>query len=317
MVQMSILDKLGIFIHVFLTSKLPFLFLILGFIIYYCKKIRKKVNQKEVFITYGIFSIIIFLLYHSQIFSAFDYIMTNFLTGYYFPDLALYFFILFMSHLVFLSIYFRINWTEKMKKLWIIQFIFSETNFLLFLYLTAKNKLEISNSLSLYQDKNILALLELETLFAIVVIIIFIFLWILEKDKMRSIKIVKEEVKELPKPVVQTEIVYRDKDHSVLQEELKNLQTTFDEEHLVGIHELRMLKIKQKKDLLKIYKKMIELQIHIHENEEVDEDFDAIESIIDDSEINTDQNFHQYISELEQRHQNHMNTMNDVIRNNF
>ena len=62
---------------------------------------------------------------------------------------------------------------------------------------------------------------------------------------------------------------------------------------------------------------MIELQIHIHENEEVDEDFDAIESIIDDSEINTDQNFHQYISELEQRHQNHMNTMNDVIRNNF
>lgn len=317
MVQMSILDKLGIFIHVFLTSKLPFLFLILGFIIYYCKKIRKKVNQKEVFITYGIFSIIIFLLYHSQIFSAFDYIMTNFLTGYYFPDLALYFFILFMSHLVFLSIYFRINWTEKMKKLWIIQFIFSETNFLLFLYLTAKNKLEISNSLSLYQDKNILALLELETLFAIVVIIIFIFLWILEKDKMRSIKIVKEEVKELPKPVVQTEIVYRDKDHSVLQEELKNLQTTFDEEHLVGIHELRMLKIKQKKDLLKIYKKMIELQIHTHENEEVDEDFDAIESIIDDSEINTDQNFHQYISELEQRHQNHMNTMNDVIRNNF
>ena len=317
MVQMSILDKLGIFIHVFLTSKLPFLFLILGFIIYYCKKIRKKVNQKEVFITYGIFSIIIILLYHSQIFSAFDYIMTNFLTGYYFPDLALYFFILFMSHLVFLSIYFRINWTEKMKKLWIIQFIFSETNFLLFLYLTAKNKLEISNSLSLYQDKNILALLELETLFAIVVIIIFIFLWILEKDKMRSIKIVKEEVKELPKPVVQTEIVYRDKDHSVLQEELKNLQTTFDEEHLVGIHELRMLKIKQKKDLLKIYKKMIELQIHIHENEEVDEDFDAIESIIDDSEINTDQNFHQYISELEQRHQNHMNTMNDVIRNNF
>ncbi len=317
MVQMSILDKLGIFIHVFLTSKLPFLFLILGFIIYYCKKIRKKVNQKEVFITYGIFSIIIFLLYHSQIFSAFDYIMTNFLTGYYFPDLALYFFILFMSHLVFLSIYFRINWTEKMKKLWIIQFIFSETNFLLFLYLTAKNKLEISNSLSLYQDKNILALLELETLFAIVVIIIFIFLWILEKDKMRSIKIVKEEVKELPKPVVQTEIVYRDKDHSVLQEELKNLQTMFDEEHLVGIHELRMLKIKQKKDLLKIYKKMIELQIHIHENEEVDEDFDAIESIIDDSEINTDQNFHQYISELEQRHQNHMNTMNDVIRNNF
>ena len=317
MVQMSILDKLGIFIHVFLTSKLPFLFLILGFIIYYCKKLRKKVNQKEVFITYGIFSIIIFLLYHSQIFSAFDYIMTNFLTGYYFPDLALYFFILFMSHLVFLSIYFRINWTEKMKKLWIIQFIFSETNFLLFLYLTAKNKLEISNSLSLYQDKNILALLELETLFAIVVIIIFIFLWILEKDKMRSIKIVKEEVKELPKPVVQTEIVYRDKDHSVLQEELKNLQTTFDEEHLVGIHELRMLKIKQKKDLLKIYKKMIELQIHIHENEEVDEDFDAIESIIDDSEINTDQNFHQYISELEQRHQNHMNTMNDVIRNNF
>ena len=317
MVQMSILDKLGIFIHVFLTSKLPFLFLILGFIIYYCKKIRKKVNQKEVFITYGIFSIIIFLLYHSQIFSAFDYIMTNFLTGYYFPDLALYFFILFMSHLVFLSIYFRINWTEKMKKLWIIQFIFSETNFLLFLYLTAKNKLEISNSLSLYQDKNILALLELETLFAIVVIIIFIFLWILEKDKMRSIKIVKEEVKELPKPVVQTEIVYRDKDHSVLQEELKNVQTTFDEEHLVGIHELRMLKIKQKKDLLKIYKKMIELQIHIHENEEVDEDFDAIESIIDDSEINTDQNFHQYISELEQRHQNHMNTMNDVIRNNF
>ncbi len=317
MVQMSILDKLGIFIHVFLTSKLPFLFLILGFIIYYCKKIRKKVNQKEVFITYGIFSIIIFLLYHSQIFSAFDYIMTNFLTGYYFPDLALYFFILFMSHLVFLSIYFRINWTEKMKKLWIIQFILSETNFLLFLYLTAKNKLEISNSLSLYQDKNILALLELETLFAIVVIIIFIFLWILEKDKMRSIKIVKEEVKELPKPLVQTEIVYRDKDQSVLQEELKNLQTTFDEEHLVGIHELRMLKIKQKKDLLKIYKKMIELQIHIHENEEVDEDFDAIESIIDDSEMNTDQNFHQYISELEQRHQNHMNTMNDVIRNNF
>ena len=323
MVQMSILDKLGIFVQTFFTSKLPLLFILIAFIFYYCKKVRKTISKKEAYILYGIFSLIVLIIYHQEIFAAFDYIMTNLLTGYYFPDLALYFLIVITSHIAFLSIYFCSRWTKKIKNLWIGQFVLIETDFLLFLYLVSKNQLNVSDALSLYQNESVFALLELATFTAFITFILFILCLILDREevfhrKTESETIVEPKIVEVPQPMIQTEVVYRDNDTSVLKEGLKNFQTELNENDVISSHELRMLKIKQKKDLLKIYKKMVELQIHLNDDDfDVQDDFDDIEALLDDTETNTEQNFRQYIDQKENTHKNQMKTMNQLLENNL
>lgn len=323
MVQMSILDKLGIFIQTFFTSKLPLLFILIAFIFYYCKKVRKTITKKEAYILYGIFSFIVLVIYHQEILSAFDYIMTNLLTGYYFPDLALYFLIVMISHIAFLSIFFYSRWTKKIRNLWIGQFVLIETDFLLFLYLVSKNKLNVSDTLSLYQNESVFALLELVTLIAFITFILLILCLILDREKIFHRKteqetIVEPTVVEVQKPVIQTEVVYRDKDMSVLKEGLKNFQTELNETDIISSHELRMLKIKQKKDLLKIYKKMMELQIHLNDEDcDIQDDFDDIEALLDDTETNTEQNFKEYINQKENTHKNQMKKVNQLLENNL
>lgn len=323
MVQMSILDKLGIFIQTFFTSKLPLLFILIAFIFYYCKKVRKTITKKEAYILYGIFSFIVLMIYHQEILSAFDYIMTNLLTGYYFPDLALYFLIIMISHIAFLSIFFYSRWTKKIRNLWIGQFVFIETDFLLFLYLVSKNKLDISDALSLYQNESVFALLELVTLIAFITFILLILCLILDREKVFHRKpgqdtIVEPTVIEVQKPVIQTEVVYRDKDASILKEGLKNFQTELNETDIISSHELRMLKIKQKKDLLKIYKKIMELQIHLNDEDfDIQDDFDDIEALLDDTETNTEQNFRQYIDQKENTHKNQMKKVSQLLENNL
>lgn len=323
MVQMSILDKLGIFIQTFFTSKLPLLFILIAFIFYYCKKVRKTITKKEAYILYGIFSFIVLVIYHQEILSAFDYIMTNLLTGYYFPDLALYFLIVMISHIAFLSIFFYSRWTKKIRNLWIGQFVLIETDFLLFLYLVSKNKLNVSDALSLYQNESVFALLELVTLIAFITFILLILCLILDREKIFHRKteqetIVEPTVVEVQKPVIQTEVVYRDKDMSVLKEGLKNFQTELNETDVISSHELRMLKIKQKKDLLKIYKKMMELQIHLNDEDcDIQDDFDDIEALLDDTETNTEQNFKEYINQKENTHKNQMKKVNQLLENNL
>ena len=323
MVQMSILDKLGIFIQTFFTSKLPLLFILIAFIFYYCKKVRKTIAKKEAYILYGIFSFIVLMIYHQEILSAFDYIMTNLLTGYYFPDLALYFLIVMISHIAFLSIFFCSRWTKKIRNLWIGQFVLIETDFLLFLYLVSKNKLNVSDALSLYQNESVFALLELVTFIAFITFILLILCLILDREKIFHRKteqetIVEPTVIEVQKPVIQTEVVYRDKDTSVLKEGLKNFQTELNETDIISSHELRMLKIKQKKDLLKIYKKMMELQIHLNDEDcDIQDDFDDIEALLDDTETNTEQNFKEYINQKENTHKNQMKKVNQLLENNL
>lgn len=320
---MSILDKLGIFIQTFFTSKLPLLFILIAFIFYYCKKVRKTITKKEAYILYGIFSFIVLVIYHQEILSAFDYIMTNLLTGYYFPDLALYFLIVMISHIAFLSIFFYSRWTKKIRNLWIGQFVLIETDFLLFLYLVSKNKLNVSDALSLYQNESVFALLELVTLIAFITFILLILCLILDREKIFHRKteqetIVEPTVIEVQKPVIQTEVVYRDKDMSVLKEGLKNFQTELNETDVISSHELRMLKIKQKKDLLKIYKKMMELQIHLNDEDcDIQDDFDDIEALLDDTETNTEQNFKEYINQKENTHKNQMKKVNQLLENNL
>ena len=249
--------------------------------------------------------------------------MTNLLTGYYFPDLALYFLIVITSHIAFLSIFFCSRWTKKIRNLWIGQFVLIETDFLLFLYLVSKNKLNVSDALSLYQNESVFALLELVTFIAFITFILLILSLILDREKIFHRKTEQETtveptVKKKKKPVIQTEVVYRDKDTSVLKEGLKNFQTELNETDIISSHELRMLKIKQKKDLLKIYKKMMELQIHLNDEDfDIQDDFDDIEALLDDTETNTEQNFRQYIDQKENIHKNQMKKVNQLLENNL
>ena len=63
---------------------------------------------------------------------------------------------------------------------------------------------------------------------------------------------------------------------------------------------------------------MVELQIHLNDDDfDVQDDFDDIEALLDDTETNTEQNFRQYIDQKEDTHKNQMKTMNQLLENNL
>lgn len=301
MVQLSIFDKIGILLQVFFSSKLPILFIILFGVFYYLKKIRKEFTKKQILIGYSIFTFLVFLLYYKELFAGFDYIMTNILTGYYFPDFALYLVILITSHIIFFSIFYFKQWTKQIKILFTVQFIVIETIFLLFLYTVSKYHLDLGAPLKLYQNKEVLSLLELTTFVLCISILIFIVLFIIDKDKIlkQHTKKIEKEI-EVPVTVVSKidkEMIVETKENPIIRKNLENLKETLKNEETIFSHELRMLGIKQKKDLLKIYKKTIQIRMSTSDESEYDiqEELDELESILDDSEINVEQNIDEYI----------------------
>ena len=165
--------------------------------------------------------------------------------------------------------------------------------------------------------------MELATAIAFITIVLLILCFILDRDQVFHRKTeqpleVQTKIVEVPQPVIQTEVVYRDKDNTLLKEGFQNLQTEMNENDALSSHELRMLKIKQKKDLLKIYKKMVELQIHFNDDDfDIQDDFEDLEAIIDDSESNTDQNFRYYIDQKEEMHKKQMSAMKQLLENNL
>ena len=63
---------------------------------------------------------------------------------------------------------------------------------------------------------------------------------------------------------------------------------------------------------------MVELQIHFNDDDfDIQDDFEDLEAIIDDSESNTDQNFRYYIDQKEEMHKKQMSAMKQLLENNL
>lgn len=319
MVQMSILEKLGYIFDVLIASRLPFLLLVLLIFFYYLKKVRKTLTKKQVGIIYLIFSVIVIVLYHQELLAILDYIMTNLLTGYYFPDLGLYLFLVIVSHILFFSIYFISRWTKKIRVLLTVQFFFVETDFLLFLYETSKEQLSYSDPLLLYQNPTVLALLEFMTLIFVVLILFFVLFLLLDKETVfqkKEEKVVTREV-QVEVPVVETQIVYKEKDQTILKEKLNQIQKDLQDTEEVSMHELQMLKIKQKKELLKIYKKTLLLQLSLGEEGKLEKQISEMQKMLDALEETMDEDYRNFRQNMETQSQTSIERVEQVIENNL
>ena len=92
------------------------------------------------------------------------------------------------------------------------------------------------------------------TLIFVVLILFFVLFLLLDKETVfqkKEEKVVTREV-QVEVPVVETQIVYKEKDQTILKEKLNQIQKDLQDTEELSMHELQMLKIKQKKELLKI-----------------------------------------------------------------
>lgn len=310
MVQTTIFEKIGIFFQLFFSSWLPILCLLIGAVLYYLKTIKWRPNKKQVFGIYGVFAFVVFLFYYQPIFSSLDYIVTNLLSGYYFPDLGLYFLMILLSHIGFISIFYFPRWTERMKKLLIIQFACFECFFLLFFHTASKYQIELSNQLLVYQNKDLLALLEFTMLGFLVFILMFGCFIYLDKD---SLKKEKKVVRRKRQEKVTPEVII--KEDPLLNQKLSNLRTKMKEDNHVTAHEMKLVQIHQKKDILKIYKKMIEMRIAVAEENEEDiaEIISDLDWIFDECESNIEQIIDELIDSTNQKREAYLKEMETFV----
>lgn len=310
MVQTTIFEKIGIFFQLFFSSWLPLLCLAIGIVIYYLKTIKWSPSKKQVGILYGIFAFIVLLLYYDPIFSSLDYVATNLLKGYYFPDYALYYLIILFSHILFASLFCFPRWTDRIKKLLCFQFAWFECLFVLFFHTASKYQIELSNQLLVYQNKQMLSLLEFTMFCFIIFLIIFGCFIYLDKDSLKKKKIVHREK---AKVKVQPEVVV--KEDPFLEQKLSQLKSKMKEDGTITTYEMKLVQIHQKKDMLKIYKKMLELRLAtMEENEdELTEIINDLDWIFDECESNLEQNIDELIDSTNQKREVYFKQVDSIL----
>ena len=238
MIQTTILEKVTNVFSLFFSSWLPILFGTIIYFLYYLRSRNYECSKKQKLGIYGILVAIILILYHDSILSGLDYIATNILTLYYFPDLAIYYLVIIISHVIFLISILSKRWPKKLKTVSLVQFLWFEMLFTLFLYTVAENNLDVSDMLALYQNVTILPMLEFTILTGVIFALILGITAFLEKD---NFKIKYVSVVEKP--------------------DLKSLEEQVSKEEQGMDLELHLNMITQKKELLKLYRDVLKLSL--------------------------------------------------------
>lgn len=235
MSKMSLLDKLGVLFDV---TKSSYWFLIvlavlaiIGIFIIKTNKKNSHINK----IAYAVFGItavsLVLLSFNKSLSKIFDYMMNNLFIAIYFPNLAIYFAAILITNVIVWISIFNYKTSEIIKRLNIIIYVIM--NYLLFLILTIvnKEKLDVFSQNSIYNNKEVTALIELSSIVFMVwvafLILYKIILTYIRKDYKPKVKrvLVKKEVKKLPdnyEPVEVPILVYGNISHKVKVQEEKD-----------------------------------------------------------------------------------------------
>ncbi len=174
MVEISLWNKIKTIFSLIFSSPL-FLVLLFGFLLMVVDIFVISKKQKITKISYLIVSLVIIGLllknYFSSLFSIFDTIFKNIVTIIYFPSVLEYIIMLIVSLVIlFISLFSK----KTNKKVRVINsFVFSTNIFLFFLILDqiSKNKIDLSNKVSIYSNENLMVLFELSILIFIIWIV--------------------------------------------------------------------------------------------------------------------------------------------------
>lgn len=223
MSRLSLLDKLKILGDVVSSSSIFVVAVVimvsLGIILIATSIKAKKLNRVIYIAIYGSIIIVSLIFYREELFNMFDYMMNNFFIAIYFPNLAIYFAAIIATNIILCISIFNKKIPKLIKTVNIV--IFCIIHYLLFLTINIviKSKLDIFSQVSIYQNKNALALIELSsTVFITWILFLIIYKIIRFYQQKKEIEddeknennpqqiIIKEPISE---PIIKKEIIYK------------------------------------------------------------------------------------------------------------
>lgn len=202
--DVSLIDKIKTLMNIILSSPL-FLFCfmmgiaVLIFFIISLKK-DKKINKWIFISVWLILALIIIINYHSVVLKLIDNLFDALFMAIYFPNMTVYFSILFISNFFFIFSLFRKKIKKKFKIINFINALISDLFFILIIDIVKTNSIEIYNEISIYTNFNLMIIMQLNS--AIFISWLLINLLISAHNKLK-----KYDKKELPK---MPEIVFDD-----------------------------------------------------------------------------------------------------------
>lgn len=199
MIELSLLEKIGSLFSLVFSTPL-FLILLLCFLLMIIDMYFISKQKKNVEIIYAVLSVVIVIVLLQNYFESlgllFNELFKNIISLIYFPSILEYIIILLVGLLILLVSVISKKISKRIKI--VNAFVYAVNTFLFFLILDqiTKNKIDLSNQISIYSNKNLMVLFEL----SMIIFALWIIGLILYKIIMKLINgKAKEEKLELPK----------------------------------------------------------------------------------------------------------------------
>lgn len=199
MIELSLLEKIGSLFSLVFSTPL-FLILLLCFLLMIIDMYFISKQKKNVKIIYAVLSVVIVIVLLQNYFESlgllFNELFKNIISLIYFPSILEYIIILLVGLLILLVSVISKKISKRIKI--VNAFVYAVNTFLFFLILDqiTKNKIDLSNQISIYSNKNLMVLFEL----SMIIFALWIIGLILYKIIMKLINgKAKEEKLELPK----------------------------------------------------------------------------------------------------------------------
>ena len=165
--DVSLREKLKTLMNIIVSSPL-FLFCfmmgiaVLIFFIISLKK-EKKVNKWIFISVWIILAIIITINYHSIVFKIIDNLFDSLFMAIYFPNIVIFFIILFISNFFFIFSLFRKKLSKKFKIINFINALIVDLFLILIMDTVKTNSIDIYNQVSMYTNFNVMILMQLNS----------------------------------------------------------------------------------------------------------------------------------------------------------
>jgi len=178
MSKLSLKDKLSIFIEISKNTELLILIIIflviLGIMLYKTTEKNKK-KTRLIYIGSTVLLIMIFIItYHSSLTGLFSYMMNNLFVMLYFPNIAIYFFAIILTNIILLVTLFSYKSSNIIKKVNTVIYIIMNYLLILIINVINNNQIDIFTTSTIYQNKELTALIELSSIIFVVWIIYLI-----------------------------------------------------------------------------------------------------------------------------------------------
>ena len=181
MTYLTILEKLKVLLDILLDYKLiliSIIVLIILTILYLVKLLNKKKYTLSIILTFILTFTISIVSNYKILSTVFDNFMTTFIRGIYFPSIYAYIITLFIVLIAFIMTILSTKLPKRYKLVNIITFIINNIFLAIVLNIIAKNKIDVFSINSLYTNKSLVVVLELNIGMIIIWILSLIVLYL-------------------------------------------------------------------------------------------------------------------------------------------